>query len=263
MADPRVALVTGAAGQIGTALLRRLAAEGFHTAGTDLAAEPPPPVADVVGLWLPGDVTELADMKHVVAEVLRRWSRLDVLVVNAGVTAIGTFADTSDEAFTRVMDVNFHGALRAARAALPALRESRGRIAVLSSVAGFAPVAGRPAYTASKHALTGLFESIRHELAADDVGLTMIYPSFLRTPPADLNGERSGSPGDRPGGRSSTGALLDADEVARRAAEAIRRGRSEVRVGRTARGASLMYRFAPSLYTRAMLRRLQLPSPDL
>ncbi|MFW6204852.1 MAG: SDR family NAD(P)-dependent oxidoreductase, partial [Actinomycetota bacterium] len=190
MADPRVALVTGAAGQIGTALLRRLAAEGFHTAGTDLAPEPPPPVADVVGLWLPGDVTELADMQHVVAEVLRRWSRLDVLVVNAGVTAIGTFADTSDEAFSRVMDVNFHGALRITRAALPALRESRGRIAVLSSVAGFAPVAGRPAYTASKHALTGLFESIRHELAADDVGLTMIYPSFLRTPPADLNSER-------------------------------------------------------------------------
>ncbi len=220
-------------------------------------------MADGVGLWRPGDVTELAEMEHVVAEVLQRWSRLDVLVVNAGVTAIGTFDGTSDEAFTRVMDVNFYGALRVTRAALPALRESRGRIAVLSSVAGFAPVAGRPAYTASKHALTGLFESIRHELAVDGVALTMVYPSFLRTPPADLNRERPRGAGDEAGGWSSTGALLDAGHVARAVVKAIQQGRSTVRVGRTAQVASLVHRFAPGLYMRAMVRRLQLPSPDL
>lgn len=256
MAESPVVLITGAAGAIGTALVKAFAAAGYRIIGSDLASEPARELAADVDLWTPADVTDAEQMRLVVEQSVTRLGRLDVLVVNAGVTALGSFADTSDDTFVRVMKVNLHGAIYSARAALPALRRSRGRIVVLSSVAGFAPVAGRPAYSASKHAVTGLFESIRHELAADGVGLTMVYPSFLRTSPTDLNDAGSHA---QPATRHTTGSLLDADSVARRIVDAVRDGRDRIRPGRVAQLAYLTHRLSPGLYARLMVRRLSAP----
>lgn len=246
-----VVLVTGAAGAIGTALLRRFAAVGARTVGTDLAAAAPPQLADVVDVWCRADVTVPADMAAAVAAAVARFGRLDVVVANAGVTALGRFEDTPDEVFTRVVDVNLHGAVRTLRPALPHLRATGGRVVVMSSVAGFAPVLGRPAYVASKHAVAGLFESLRYELAPDGVGVTVVYPTFLATSPADAN---------RPDGatdtRTVTGGLLDADDVARQVVRAVRRGRPRVYPGRVATLARVAQRVAPSVYARQMRRRL-------
>ena len=148
-----VVLVTGAAGAIGAALLRRFAAVGARTVGTDLADDVPAHLADVVDLWCRADVTVAADMEAAVAATVTALGRLDVVVANAGITALGRLEDTSDEVFERVVDVNLHGAVRTLRPALPHLRASGGRVVVMSSVAGFAPVLGRPAYVASKHAV--------------------------------------------------------------------------------------------------------------
>ncbi len=176
-------------------------------------------------------------------------------MLNAGVTALGNLAGTDEDVFTRTLDINVHGPFRLARAALPALIRSRGRIVVLSSVAGFAPVAGRPAYTASKHAVSGLFESVRHELEDDGVGLTMVYPTFLDTSPADLN--TASTPAAAAPSRTVAGPLLTADDVAASVVEAVRRGRPVVRPGRTAQAAYHLHRLLPGVYRRAMLRRLR------
>ena len=241
-------LITGASGAIGSALLRRFAERGAVTAGTDLTPDPEPMIADV---WIPGDVTVAADLERVVDEATAQLGRLDVVVVNAGVTALGNFENTPDDVLRRVMDVNFHGAVHTARAALPALRSSRGRLVVLSSVAGFAPVIGRPAYVASKHALTGLFESIRTELSRDGIGLTLVFPSFLGTSPTDLNEVIDGG-----APRTVTGTFLTADEVAAEIVRAVAGGRPRVYPGRVSKAARLLSRLAPSLYARLMRRRL-------
>jgi NAD(P)-dependent dehydrogenase (short-subunit alcohol dehydrogenase family) len=254
--DTPVVLVTGAAGAIGTALLRRFAAVGARTVGTDLAADPPAALADVVDRWVRADVTVPADMDAAVATAFDAFGHLDVVVANAGITALGSFEETSDDAFVRVMDVNLHGAVRTVRAALPALRASGGRLVAMSSVAGFAPVLGRPAYVASKHAVTGLFESLRHELAPDGVGVTVVHPTFLATSPADANPTAEGAaPGSS--GRRTTGRLLGADDVAREVVRAVRRGDGQVFPGRTAKLAHVVHRWAPRLYARQMRRRLR------
>lgn len=251
-----VVLVTGAAGAIGTALVRRFAAVGARTVGTDLVDGPPPALADVVDRWVRADVTVPADMDAAVAVALDAFGHLDVVVANAGITALGTFDETSDDAFVRVMDVNLHGAVRTVRAALPALRASRGRLVAMSSVAGFAPVLGRPAYVASKHAVTGLFESLRHELAPVGVGVTVVHPTFLATSPGDANPAAEGAAPGPSSGRRTTGRLLDADDVAREVVRAVRRGDDRVFPGRTARLAHVVHRWAPRLYARQMRRRL-------
>ncbi|MDX1621464.1 MAG: SDR family NAD(P)-dependent oxidoreductase [Nitriliruptorales bacterium] len=252
MADPdRVVLVTGAAGAIGSALIGRFARTGARTAGSDILQQPPAGLD--VGVWVPGDVTVASDMERVIADTVDRLGRIDVVVVNAGVTALGSFRGTSDEVFRRVMDVNFHGAVHTARAALPTLQASEGRLVVISSVAGFAPVVGRPAYVASKHAVTGMFESIRQELSRDGIGLTLVFPTFLTTSPADVN--------ETDGSRTVTGRLLTAGQVADDIVRAVDRRRPRTYPGRVSKAARLLHRLVPSLYGRLMRRRLGRSNP--
>lgn len=240
-----VALVTGAAGAIGTALLDRLAAAGYATVGTDLHDGPPPGVE--VDLWRQADVTDASQLAAVVAAAVALLGRLDVVVANAGITALGTFDETSDEAFRRVLDVNLHGVVHTVRAALPHLRASGGRIVVLSSVAGFAPVVGRPAYVASKHAVTGLAESLRHELRRDGVGVTVVHPGFLTTAPGDANAVAT---------RSAAGPELCPDDVARAVVRAVARSRGRVFPGRAAILSRVLHRLSPRAFGWVMRTRL-------
>lgn len=244
-----VALVTGAAGAIGSALVHHLVGAGYRVCATDVG-DPPDEVGAVATCWDRADVTDAAAMTRLVDGVVATFGRLDLVVANAGVTALGDLASTPDDTFERVVDVNLHGVVRTVRPALAHLGATGGRIVVMSSVAGFAPVVGRPAYVASKHAVTGLFESLRHELDADGIGVTVVYPTFLTTTPGDANAE---AVADRP----TTGPLLDADDVAAAVVDAVRRGRGKVFPGRVAKLAWMVHRLAPPLYARQMRRRLQ------
>jgi NAD(P)-dependent dehydrogenase (short-subunit alcohol dehydrogenase family) len=249
--EPPIALVTGAAGHIGAALLRLLPAAGYRTVGVDRAGVPPGH-ADV---WWTADLTDPA-CEDGLARRIAALPRLDVVVNGAGVTALGSFVATDDEAFRRVMDVNYHGALRVTRAALPALRRSGGHVLTLSSVAGFLPTVGRPAYVGAKHAVTGVFRALGAELAAEGIAVTVVHPAFLGTPVTDVGATAP---------RSTTGAPIDADDVARAVVAAVARRRrtgrapTRVLVGRTAYLADVLARALPDtavqLAARALRRR--------
>ena len=110
------------------------------------------------------DVSEESQCRRAIDQVLQKFGGIDVLVNNAGITQRSAFADTSADVFRRVMDVNFFGSLYCTRFALPSLIENQGQIAVIETVGGIAPVLGRSGYCASKHALHGLFTTMRAEL---------------------------------------------------------------------------------------------------
>lgn len=242
----KVAAITGGCGAIGTALAKRLRRDGWTAVALDLPGTEPATVADREH-WVALDTTDPASVEAAVKEVETRFGRLDLLVLAAGVTALGTLEETDVATFRRLMDINFHGALDCLRAARPALRDSRGRVVVLSSVAGFAPVLGRPAYVASKHALTGTFEALRAELDDDGIGLTMVHPTFVANDLDDANAT---------GPRSTTGRLVTPQDVAEQVTASVRRGRDRVLPGRTAWLAYHVHRLAPGLYQRLMTRRL-------
>jgi NAD(P)-dependent dehydrogenase (short-subunit alcohol dehydrogenase family) len=241
-----VAVVTGAAGGIGSRLMARFAEAGYDVVGLDLPDSLPPGDER----FLACDITDEAAVHATFADVLARTGRIDVLVNNAGVSAIGRFTDHGVATHRRVLDVNYLGAVACTQAALPALRETRGRVVVMSSVTGFAPVLGRPAYVAAKHAVTGLFEALRPELAPDGVGVTLVHPTFVTGGMAEA--------GDRAEGRerSTTGTEIGPDDVARAVVEAVRAGRDRVLVGRTAWLSWHVRRLAPATYVRMMTRRL-------
>lgn len=245
-----VVVVTGAVGGIGSALCRRFAAEGAEVVGVD---------KDPGGLARLGEELALRTLTvdltdaHATTEALGEIDTVDVLVNNAGVTALGPAVDISSEAVERVMSVNVLGSINATRAVLGSLTPRRGRIGVLSSVAGFAPLLYRSAYSASKHALHGYFESLRTELVDVGVSVTMVCPAFADTGIESRAVARSEGRG---GDWSTTGHHLTADAVADRAIEGLRMRRRLVLPGRTAKTAYLTWRVAPRFYERLMRSRI-------
>src|SRR5690606_6491094 len=135
--------------------------------------------ADVVGLRC--DVSDSMAVQQAVALVLERLGGIDVRINNAGITHRSRVADTSLAVFERIMAVNFYGALHCTQAALPSLVARRGQIIVLSSLSQYAPVPDRAAYNASKHALHGLFETLRGELDGTGVHVMMVCPGYTAT----------------------------------------------------------------------------------
>ena len=236
-----VVLVTGAAGSIGSALRRLLADEGAVVVGLDLTA-------DVDAAILACDITDESQVRAAVSQVVAEHGHLDVLVNNAGISAIGAIDDHGVDTHRRVIEVNYLGALACTLAALPHLRASRGSVVTLGSVAGFAPVAGRPAYVAAKHAVTGLMEALRPELAAEGVHVGMVHPTFVTTRLVTAEDSKE---------RSETGAQVTPEEVAAAVVDVVRTRRDRALVGRTAYLAWHASRLAPRTYVRLMTRGLR------
>ncbi len=131
-------------------------------------------------LVVPTDVTEEKACKNLIETTIARFGRLDILVHNAGRTIWTTCEDISDTSiFEKVMRLNYFGSVYCTYYALPYIKESKGQIVGVSSIAGIAGIPSRTAYSASKHAMFGFFDSLRIELAGSGVKVTMVAPDFV------------------------------------------------------------------------------------
>ena len=259
--DRPVVVITGAAGGIGKALARRWAISGATIALLDFEAEPLALAeaqliamgAEVLAVNV--DVTDIEACQQAMAAVIQRFGTIDILVNNAGAVHRSAFADTDISVYRTVMEVNFFGSLNCAKAALPYLLKSRGLIIVTSSIAGIAPLYGRTGYAASKHALHGLFESARCELAEDGVRVLMVCPSFTRSA---FEQRAMGADGHAAGTkRSMTGGIAEPDDVADAIVKAADGGKDLLVLSAQGKLSYYLSRLAPKLYTRAMVHRLK------
>lgn len=240
-------LVTGAGGGIGREVCQLLDQVGARVTASDRSEEV---LAGVPGRHLPFDVTdsEAVDATFQVA------GQLDGLVLAHGITALSPLRELPAESIRRVIEVNLLGAAFCARAALPSLVSTHGRIAVLSSVSGYAPLVDRTAYSASKHGIHGFFDSLRAEVADDGVTVTIVAPSFVETGIEKRAAFRAtGGSGDW----STTGEILQPREVALDVLVGMSQGRRLVLIGKTAKKAWLVSRLAPARYESMMRRRIR------
>ncbi len=187
-----VAVVTGAASGIGAALSASLAQRGCHLALADRNAGGLALTAAAArnhGVTVSEHVLDLADAGAIAAlpdAVLAQHGKVSMLVNNAGVALGGTFAEIGLDDFEWLMDINFWGPVRLTRAFMGVLaREPAAHVVNISSLFGLIAPPGQAAYAASKFALRGFSESLRHELAGSPVSLTLVHPGGVRTAIAD------------------------------------------------------------------------------
>lgn len=183
----KVVAITGAASGIGLALARKFAREGAAIALIDMdqAAleryEQEFHSSGYRAMTAICDVTDQAMCTAAIQAVIHHFGGIDILVNNAGITQRSRFTDTHVDVYRKVMEVNFFGSLYCTKAAIDSLIERRGMIIVNESVAGLTPLVGRTGYSASKHALHGLFTSLRCELRHKGVHVLIVCPGFIKT----------------------------------------------------------------------------------
>jgi NAD(P)-dependent dehydrogenase (short-subunit alcohol dehydrogenase family) len=194
----RTAVVTGAAGGIGRAIAISLARRGCHLALADIDGAALAHTADEI--WgiqaqlkkLQGsiirisrhhlDVADRAAVAAFPAQVMAEHGGVDVLVNNAGVAIGGTFLEVAESDFDWLFGINFWGVVQMTRAFLPLLLKSDdARLVNMSSLFGLIAPPGQTAYCASKFAVRGFSESLRHELAGTRVGVTVVHPGGVAT----------------------------------------------------------------------------------
>ncbi|MFI6225792.1 SDR family NAD(P)-dependent oxidoreductase [Micromonospora echinospora] len=258
------AVVTGAAGGIGAALAHGLARRGSHLVLLDRDGDRLTEVAAAVRaahptLRVDTHVVDLADAGATarVAETVRAaYPGIRLLVNNAGVALGGRFDEVTLEEFAWVIDINFRAVVQLTHTLLPALKAEPGSHLVnISSLFGLIAPPGQAAYSASKFAVRGFTEALRHELAPDGVGVTCVHPGGIRTRIAASARVGSGvDPEEYEAGRRRFEKLLTIDPA--RAAEVIldgvRRRRGRVLIGWSATLPDLMARLLPASYGRLL-----------
>lgn len=191
MSNPTVVFVTGVSSGIGRATAEQFAQRGCTVFGSvrDLRKTQPIPGVERVEM----DVRDERSIQRAVQAIIAKAKRIDVLVNNAGGTLLGAVEETSVAEAQALFDTNVFGALRTSQAVLPHMREQRaGRIVNVSSVLGFLPAPYMGLYSASKHAVEGLSETLDHEVRRFGVRVVLVEPSYTKTN-LDLNAPEAAS----------------------------------------------------------------------
>jgi NAD(P)-dependent dehydrogenase (short-subunit alcohol dehydrogenase family) len=262
-----VAVVTGAGSGIGRALAQQLAAAGSALAIADV---------DEKGLTetatsLTGkqaavsthvlDVSDEAGVRSFAEDVVARHGRVTLLINNAGVAMIGNFEELSLDDFRWLMGINFWGVVYGVTYFLPILKQQpRAQIVNLSSVFGIIAPVGQSAYSASKFAVRGFTEAVRHELEGSSVFVSCVHPGGIHTPIA----KRA-----RLGARASASkrqAAIDYFEMvtptspeaaAARILKGVEKREPRILIGRDARQIDIVQRLRPATYWNIMAKRAQ------
>jgi NAD(P)-dependent dehydrogenase (short-subunit alcohol dehydrogenase family) len=218
----QVVAVTGAARGIGRATASALVARGARVGIGDIDGALAQQTAEQLGagtVALPLDVTDRDSFAAFLNEVESRLGPLDVLINNAGIMPIGPFLQESDITAKRLVDINVHGVIFGSKLALERfIPRGRGHLVNIASIVGKSASPHLATYVATKHAVVGLTEALRLELADTGIGLTVVMPVGVNTElysgVEPLRGMRTPEP----------------EEVAEAIVEALQTGRYEVYV---------------------------------
>jgi NAD(P)-dependent dehydrogenase (short-subunit alcohol dehydrogenase family) len=180
MSNQRVVLITGASSGVGQSTARLLSQKGYRVFGT--SRNPASSEAIPTVQMLPLDVRSDDSVAACVKAVTAQGGRLDVVVNNAGYELAGALEELSLDEAKAQFETNFFGVVRMVKAVLPIMRQQkRGQIVNVSSLSGLSPIPFMGIYSASKFALEGYTEALRHEVKPFGIHVSQIEPGFLKT----------------------------------------------------------------------------------
>jgi short-subunit dehydrogenase len=262
-----VTIITGGSDGIGAEMARQLAAKHKGEAALVLAGRSQEKLDAVAAqcrahgaevLCVAMDVGIEAQCRDLVDQALRRFGRIDTLVNNAGISAQANFADVKAEDlhwYESLMKVNLWGAVWCTHQALPHIRQSRGRIVAVGSLAGLIGVPGRTAYSATKFAMTGFFEALRAEMKPTGVSVTIAYPGAVDTRIRYRGYNAKGEPLGMSGLKEDD--LMPVEECARLIVEGMERRQREVVMTAKGKVGRFIKLLAPAVVENMALKALK------
>jgi short-subunit dehydrogenase len=262
-----MAVVTGAGSGIGRALAQQLAAAGSALALTDVAeagllqtAQSLEKKSALVSTHVV-DVADETGMRSFAEDVSKRHGCVTLLINNAGVALHGNFEEVSLDDFRSLMNINFWGALYGVTFFLPLLkREKRAHIVNISSVFGMIAPAGQCAYAASKFAVRGFTEALRHELEGSNVGVSCVHPGGVRTQIA--RHARIGANVTTTGHQEKAAQFekllrTSPEAAAARILRGVERREPRILIGADAYQVDVLQRLRPATYWKTLSRRME------
>ena len=253
-------LITGASSGIGEELAWQL---GQARANLTLAARRTPLLealahriaasGNPTPLVVACDVTRDDDLTGAVAAAVRHWSKLDVVVANAGFGVVGSLESLSVEDYRRQFDTNVLGVLRTIYAALPEIEKTKGNVVIIGSVAGWAASPGASPYAMSKFAVRALADAITPELRLAGVTVTLISPGFVASNirRVDNQGRLQAEAADP----IPRWLVMSTEKAARQILQAVARGKREAIITGHGKALVVLQRFMPWAL-RAVGRRM-------
>ena len=269
----RVVVISGGSRGLGLVMARQFAAEGARLvllARDELELDRAKRLVEeehgVEVQAIRCDVRQRAEVHAAAAQMLERWTSVDVLINNAGVIQVGPLEHMQHEDFENAMATHFWGPLHLMLELTPAMRRRGfGRIVNISSIGGRVAVPHLAPYCASKFALTGLSDAVRAELARYGIGVTTVSPGLMRTGSpmnAEMKGQHEAEYAWFAISDSLPGVSISAERAARQILDACRHGDPELTITVQARAAELLNEFAPSAVARIMMIAARLlPGP--
>ena len=265
-----VAVVTGAASGIGRALAQQLAAAGSALALADVDEAGLLQTAQSLGKTSVAVTTHFVNVgdeesvSTFAEDAEARHGRVALLVNNAGVSLHGDFEEISLEDFRWLMNVNFWGVIYGVKYFLPMLkREPRAHIVNLSSVFGLVAPAGQAPYAASKFAVRGFTEALRHELQGSKVCVSCVHPGGIRTPIARHSRLGSATPASKREeniARFERLARTAPEAAAARILRGVERREERILIGIDAHQIDILQRLRPVSYWKTLSRKLEDPA---
>lgn len=263
MSIQKVAVITGGSSGIGKSLVLKYASEGYAVAFTGRSGERMAQVADELGerphLALVSNAADQADNQKMIDATIEKFGRIDVLVCNAGISMRALFEEVDLDVFKQLMEINFYGAIYATKFALPYLLESKGTIIAISSINGWRSTPARSAYSSSKFAMQGFFESLRTEIMNRGVHVLVVCPGFtssnIRNAALTADGKVQGeSPRDEK-------KMMSSDEVAERTFRAAKKKKRDLILTFQGKMAVFLNKLIPSRLDK-MVYNMMKKEPD-
>lgn len=246
----KTVLITGASSGIGEELAWQLGQAGAKLTVAARRADLLDNVAQRVAasgkrrpLVMECDVTRDGELARAIAESVRQWGKLDVVIANAGYGVVGALKTLSVQDFRRQFETNVFGVLRTIYAALPEIEKTNGNIVIIGSVAGWTASPGGSAYAMSKFAVRALANSITPELRLSGVTVTLISPGFVAS-----NIRRVDNQGTLHAGAKDpipTWLVMSTERAARQILRAVARGRREAIITGHGKVLVMLERFMP------------------
>ncbi|HXC31182.1 MAG TPA: SDR family oxidoreductase [Verrucomicrobiae bacterium] len=256
----KVVLITGASSGIGEELARQLAQARAKVALAARRKDVLESLAQKIAaggqhaaLAFECDVTRDGDVERAVAETVRQWGKLDVVIANAGFGIVGPLRQLTLEDYRRQFETNVFGLLRTVLAALPEIEKSKGNVVLIGSVSGWAASPGASPYAMSKFAVRALANSITPELQLAGVKVTLISPGFVASDirRVDNRGQlHAGAKDPVP-----AWLIMSTEKAARQILQAVARGKREAIITGHGKLLVALERFFPWV-TRAVGKKL-------